>query len=240
MCVSLVGISDDALAALRCAQLKAKAIERDRLGRRNGVRPLFHALHHHELIDFIDSSDRPALDRARELLSELIGRAKRTQLSELLRFAMAASEYRIVAAANFDGAQRLANIEKLFTLAERFERSGAYLIRDFVRFVEEFEDAGGRESEGQIDDSADAVRLMSIHQSKGLEFPVVIIPDLHRQTDNRREWWALDRHRGLTLKVPDGRGRLVPGSRLPLHELACTEEFEACCVLRRATRAKTF
>jgi ATP-dependent helicase/nuclease subunit A len=174
-------------------------------------------------------------------LDELIGRGKRTQLSGLLRFAMDASEYRIVAAANFDGAQRLANIEKLFTLAERFERSGAYLIRDFVRFVQEFEDAGGRESEGQIDDSADAVRLMSIHQSKGLEFPVVIIPDLHRQPDNRREWWALDRHRGLTLKVPDGRGKLVAGCAFTTftERAKRREEFESMRLLYvAATRAK--
>src|SRR4030095_16338641 len=145
-------------------------------------------------------------------LRALIRRAKRSGLSDLLRFAVEESEYRTVAAANFDGAQRLSNLEKLFTLARRFERTGAYLIRDFVRFVHDFEEAGGRESEGQIDDSADAVRLMSIHKSKGLEFPVVIIPDLHRLPDNRTDWWALDRHLGLTIRVPDGRGRRAQGS----------------------------
>ena len=237
----ICGLSDDALLALRCAPLLTKAVERDRLQRRNGVRLLRHALDHHELIDLIDPKARGPLDRARELLNELIARAKRSQLSELLRFAVEASEYRIVAAANFDGAQRLANIEKLFTLAERFERSGAYLIRDFVRFVQEFEDAGGRESEGQIDDSADAVQLMSIHQSKGLEFPVVIIPDLHRQPDNRREWWALDRHRGLTLKVPDGRGRLVGGCAFTTfaERAKRREEFESMRLMYvAATRAQ--
>ena len=237
----ICGLSDDALLALRCGPLQTKAVERDQLQRRSGVRPLLHALGHHELIDFIDSSDRQALERAKELLDELISRAKRSQLSELLRFAIDSSEYRNVAAATFDGAPRLANIEKLFTLAERFERSGAYLIRDFVRFVQEFEEAGGRESEGQIDDSADAVRLMSIHQSKGLEFPVVIIPDLHRQPDNRREWWALDRHRGLTLKVPDGRGRLVAGFAFTTfaERAKRREEFESMRLLYvAATRAQ--
>ena len=68
---------------------------------------------------------------------------------------------------NFDGAQRLANVERLFTLAARFESSGTHLIRDFVRYVEEFEAIGSRESEGQIDQAADAVRLMTIHQAKG-------------------------------------------------------------------------
>ncbi|HSQ19493.1 MAG TPA: PD-(D/E)XK nuclease family protein, partial [Blastocatellia bacterium] len=114
-------------------------------------------------------------------------------------------------------------------------------IRDFVRFVREFEEAGGRESEGQIDDSADAVRLMSIHQSKGLEFPVVIIPDLHRQSDNRREWWAVDRLLGLTLKVPDGRGTRVPGSTFSTftERAKRREEFESMRLIYvAATRAK--
>jgi ATP-dependent helicase/nuclease subunit A len=237
----LCGLSDDTLLALRCAPLKAKVEDRGRLHRRSVVRPLLDALTDQEEIEFIDDNDRPAIVRARGLLHELIGRSKRSGLSDLLRFAVEASEYRTVAAASFDGAQRLANLEKLFTLAVRFERSGAYLIRDFVRFVREFEEAGGRESEGQIDDSADAVRLMSIHQSKGLEFPVVIIPDLHRLPDNRREWWALDRHRGLTLKVPDGRGRLAAGSAFSafVERAKRREEFESMRLLYvAATRAQ--
>jgi ATP-dependent helicase/nuclease subunit A len=208
----LCGLSDDSLLALRCAPLKLDLEEQGRLHWRSVIRSLLDALSLQDEIELINDNERPAIRRALGLLDELIGRARRSGVSELLRFAVEASEYRTVAAASFDGAQRLANLEKLFTLAERFERSGAYLIRDFVRFVREFEEAGGRESEGQIDDSADAVRLMSIHQSKGLEFPVVVIPDLHRLPDNRREWWALDRHRGLTLKTPDGRGKLAAGS----------------------------
>lgn len=237
----ICGLSDDALFALRCAPLVAGVDERGSMSRRRGVRPLLRALREHDLISGIDDDDRVVLDRARDLLDEMIARAKRSSVSELLRYAAETSEYRIVAAANFDGAQRLANIEKLFTLAERFERSGAYMIRDFVRFVRDFEDAGGRESEGQIDESADAVRLMSIHQSKGLEFPVVIIPDLHRQPDNRIEWWALDRHRGLTVKVPDGRGRLAAGSCFAMFgdRASLREEFESMRLLYvAATRAE--
>jgi ATP-dependent helicase/nuclease subunit A len=237
----ICGLSDDTLFALRCAPLRTAVNEPVHLQKHGGVRPLFGAVGHHELIDFIDAAERQALDRARALLDDLILRATRSGLSELLRFAVEAAEYRTVAGANYDGAQRLANLEKLFTLAERFERSGAYLIRDFVRFVRDFEEAGGRESEGQIDDSADAVRLMSIHQSKGLEFPVVIIPDLHRQPDNRREWWALDRHRGLTMKVLDGLGKLVGGSAFTAfgERAKRREEFESMRLLYvAATRAQ--
>ncbi|MFY9569909.1 MAG: 3'-5' exonuclease, partial [Blastocatellia bacterium] len=237
----ICGLSDDTLFALRCAPVRPGVDERQRFQSRRGVRSLFSALRDHEFITLIDDDDRPEIDRSRALMNELIGRAKRAGISELLRFAADATDYRIIAAATFDGAQRLANIEKLFTLAERFERSGSYLIRDFVRFVQDFEDAGGRESEGQTDESADAVRLMSIHQSKGLEFPVVIIPDLHRLPDNRRDWWALDRHRGLTVKVPDGRGRLGAGSAFAefTERAKKREDFESMRLLYvAATRAR--
>ncbi len=236
----ICGLSDDALLALRRAPVRTGMKEEALLSSKR-VRPLLQALNEHEAIDFINEGELPAIERARDLLQELIARARRSRISELLRFAVEASEYRVIAAAHFDGAQRLANIEKLFTLAERFERSGAYLIRDFVRFVHDFEEAGGRESEGQIDESANAIRLMSIHQSKGLEFPVVIIPDLHRQPDNRREWWTLDRHRGLTLKVPDGRGNLAAGSTYAefTERAKLREQFENMRLLYvAATRAE--
>jgi ATP-dependent helicase/nuclease subunit A len=237
----ICGISDNALLALRCAPLRTGIEELPRLKKFGGVRPLLDAVHRHDAIDFIDDADREALRRFRSLLNSLISRSRRSKLSDLLRFAVEASEYRIVASATFDGAQRLANLDKLFILAERFERSGAYMIRDFVRFVREFEEIGGRESEGQIDDSADAVRLMSIHQSKGLEFPVVIIPDLHRLPDNRREWWAVDRHKGFTLKPPDGRGRLSIGSAYSTftERAKKRDDFESRRLLYvAATRAK--
>src|SRR5204863_7528190 len=116
-----------------------------------------------------------------------------------------------VIAADFGGAQRLANGHSWFTLGARYERSCNHLIRDFVRYVEEFEAIGARESEGQMDEAANAVKLMTIHQAKGLEFPVVVIPDLQRLSKPMDNWVLLDRHRGLTMKVPDGRGTLVAG-----------------------------
>jgi len=83
---------------------------------------------------------------------------------------------------------------------------------------------------------------MTIHQAKGLEFPVVIIPDLQRlsrvATDN---WVLLDRHQGLTLKVPDGRGNLVAGCTFSLFERrhAYRELFESMRLLYvAATRAQ--
>ncbi len=205
----LCGVSDNALLALRLAPAVGETRDANRL--LSHPRKLLTAVFNHSEIDFVAGDDRAALDRASNFLTGLLARRNRCGIYDLLRFAVDTSEYATVIAASFDGAQRLANLQKLFTLAERFERSGTHLIRDFVQYVHDFEAMGSRESEGQLDDSADAVTLMTIHQAKGLEFPVVIIPDLHRTLGGRDQWFLLDRHMGLTLRVPNGRGEQVAG-----------------------------
>src|SRR2546429_7225116 len=233
----LCGISDNALLALRCAPKVNEAQPGDHLRRRN----LLRALSGQQEIEFIDDDDRAELDRGSAFLDLMIQRRNRYGIAELLRGAVAATDYLTVIAANFDGAQRIANVEKLFLLAERFEKTGANLIRDFVRYVEEFEAIGGRESEGQMDKSANVVHLMTIHQAKGQEFPVVIIPDLHRRPMENDASFILDPRKGLSVKIPDGRGQMVRGAFLnELQQRAgWREEFESMRLLYvAATRVK--
>jgi ATP-dependent helicase/nuclease subunit A len=230
----LCGLSDNALLALRSAPPLAELNTTDPLPGLSATRGLYTALRHHDEIAFISADEHRLLDRAAKLIGELVDRRHHYPIQDLLRFAVEESEYLTVVAANFDGAQRLANVERLFTLAARFESSGTHLIRDFVRYVEEFEAIGSRESEGQIDQAADAVRLMTIHQAKGLEFPVVFIPELQRLSRVATDTWVLlDRHHGLTLKVPDGRGNLVAGCTFSNFEKrhAWREQFESMRLL---------
>ncbi|MCU1264304.1 MAG: ATP-dependent exoDNAse (contains helicase and exonuclease domain) [Acidobacteria bacterium] len=238
----LGGISDNALLALRCAPLLNEADGGNELSHFTQPRKLFYALRRHREIAYISAAEHVEVDRAGDFLRKLIERRNHYPIAELLRFAVDESEYLTVIAANFDGARRLANVRKLFTLAERFEHAGAHLVRDFVRYVEEFEAIGSREGEGQIDDSANAVRLMTIHQAKGLEFKVVVIPNLHHRSLKPQEhWYALDRHRGLTVKIPDGRGKQVAGCTLESfrERNRQREHFESVRLLYvAATRAK--
>ena len=237
----LCGISDNTLLALRLAPRIGETMAAQPPQPRRHPRPLFKALARQQEIDFIDAHEREALIEAHTFLKSLIERRNRYPVSDLLRFAVQKSSYSTVVAANYDGAQRLANIEKLFNLAERFERSGAHLIRDFVKYVHDFEAIGSRESEGQLDDSANAVKIMTIHQAKGLEFPVVIIPDLNRLKPSWEGYFLLDRHRGLTLKVPNGRGQMVSGRTFTTlnQRSQWRDNFESMRLLYvAATRAK--
>jgi ATP-dependent helicase/nuclease subunit A len=237
----LCGISDNALLALRLGP-KLHEITDDGTPELSKTRRLYSALREHNDVVYISEEEHELLERAAKLISRLVARRHHHSIEDLLRFAVDESEYFAVIAANFDGAQRLANVQRLFTLAARFEHSGNHLIRDFVRYVHEFEAIGSRESEGQIDEAANAVKLMTIHQAKGLEFPVVILPELQRPLRAPAESsFLLDRHQGLTLKVPDGRGRLVAGTTFTSFEKRqlWREQFETMRLLYvAATRAR--
>jgi ATP-dependent helicase/nuclease subunit A len=235
----LCGLSDSALLAVSGAGF----LQRDASGkgpRRREV-TLWSCLLSQRQNDIVPAEERGALERAVELLKSLAAVRHAYKISDMLRLASDLTEYRAVISASFDGPQRLANVDKLFSLAERFERSGAYNIRDFVRFVGDFENSSAREGEGRIDESEDAVRMMTVHQAKGLQFPVVIIPELHRRRQEQTDWFVLDRHRGLSVKVPDGRAGLAEGfSMKALRDRArVRERFESSRLLYvAATRAQ--
>jgi len=84
---------------------------------------------------------------------------------------------------SYAGEQAVANLLKMKRAAEAFESSGAaaptlrQFLRRAMRDVEELREEG---ESALADDRLDAVRVMSIHRSKGLEWPVVFLPDLGR------------------------------------------------------------
>lgn len=77
-----------------------------------------------------------------------------------------------------DGEKRLQNLRCFFQKAAAFEERGRKDLSQFLQHLDSLEEKGlfGEEEAG----GADAVQIMSIHKSKGLEFPVVILADLAR------------------------------------------------------------
>lgn len=73
------------------------------------------------------------------------------------------------------------NIEKLLDLARTFEQQGFQTLRDFVAYLDQLIELEEREGEAQVNfEGLDAVKLMTIHAAKGLEFPLVFVPELDR------------------------------------------------------------
>jgi ATP-dependent helicase/nuclease subunit A len=111
-------------------------------------------------------------------------------------------------ALGFEGAQRLANLEKLVSDASEFARDGRLTLLELIDALEE-RPRGEEEGESPLaDEQTDAVRLMSIHRAKGLEARVVILADLAagRVHFTERDWKiGIDRSSGeerLTIEGP--------------------------------------
>lgn len=117
--------------------------------------------------------------RARDLLASWQQYAGRSGLVALLRRILAESGVYTVYAALPAGEQILANIEKLVSMARNREEAGPYAIADFTTDLRMAMDEDEREGEAPLDALAEnAVNIMTVHAAKGLEFPIVFVPDL--------------------------------------------------------------
>ncbi len=74
------------------------------------------------------------------------------------------------------GEQRVANLEYLLRHAQTYETTSYHGLFQFVRYVEKLKDNEVDFGEASTVDAGNAVKIMTIHKSKGLEFPVVLLP----------------------------------------------------------------
>ena len=109
------------------------------------------------------------------------------------------------------GVQRRINVEMLLTRAESFEKTSYSGLFHFIRYMEQLEkyDIDYGET-GASDENADVVRIMSIHKSKGLEFPVCFVSGLSKRF-NRQDSVApvlMDMDLGLAIDWVDPTARI--------------------------------
>ncbi len=138
--------------------------------------------------------------------------ARQVSLSQCLEEILAETLYADWLRAQPRGAQRAANVASFVQLAQKFDQFQRQGLFRFLKFIEAQQSAEA-EPEVSATPTEDAVRLMSIHQSKGLEFPVVVLADLAKkfnETDLRGEI-IFDEQFGLCPKVkPPHTGRRYP------------------------------
>lgn len=80
------------------------------------------------------------------------------------------------------GAQRVANVKALINKAQSFEGTSYKGLFHFIRYISELRKIEADDGEADItSENADVVRIMTIHKSKGLEFPICILAGIHKQ-----------------------------------------------------------
>lgn len=170
-------------------------------------------------------------------------RAERLPADELLERAIVATGYDLSVLARAGGERRLANLRKLMRLAREHERADGRDLRAFVAYAARQDLVEAREGEAALEsDGLDAIRLMTIHRAKGLEFGVVCVADLGRAgaSGRGRLLLASDGRVGLRLVTPGG-GEPEPalGYDAIAAELAAAEaEEERRLLYVAATRAR--
>lgn len=185
----LFALSDDALLALRLT------------GEKRCPPPLlWDALQHPE---GLPPDELPRARLAASILSELKLLAGRLTVEEFLREALARTAYLATLSGLYDGERRRGNVEKL--LAKAAERPMLFTV--FESRCREFSQREVREGDAAQDNEG-AITLMTVHGSKGLEFPLVVLADAGTwRAPSDSAVLAPDGRGGLACKVYDmGRG----------------------------------
>ena len=158
----LFGLNDDMLLLLASG---AGAADR---------RPLYEGL-----------ADPPRLERQDEqarfayrVLGELRAKKDRLPLAAVLTLAVERTGYDAALLCEHLGDRKLANLRKLIGLARGFDAAGPFTMTEFVAALKDAVQGGaGEQLAATHPEVSDVIRLMSVHQSKGLEFPVVVLTD---------------------------------------------------------------
>ena len=108
--------------------------------------------------------------------------APRVSLEALIDDAVTGSGYDRAVLALPAGDRRMANVRKLMRMAREFEAEEGRDLRAFIDFVSERQLVQEREGQAPLEsEDVRAVRLMTVHRAKGLEFPVVCVADLGKR-----------------------------------------------------------
>jgi ATP-dependent helicase/nuclease subunit A len=171
----------------------------------------FHACVTHYVDAGPDATLREKLKAALEMLAQWRTLARRGLLADLLWRIYRQTQYIAFVLALPNGQGRKANLLKLHDRAVQFEgfasSAGVPSVTRFVAFLEKLEEAGQDWAPAESAAPGNAVRILSVHKSKGLEFPIVFLAELESRF-NIRDMWAdvvMDAEHTLGLQVVDPR-----------------------------------
>lgn len=146
------------------------------------------------VLSYIDNTESENYDAAlAEKLSkflDFIGEYRKksayTPIHELIKSIIYNTGYIVYAASKENGKRRMANLDILVDKAAEFERTSFHGLFNFLRYIDKIQkyeiDTGEADT---LSENDDVVRIMSIHKSKGLEFPIVFVADMEKKYNLR-------------------------------------------------------
>jgi ATP-dependent exoDNAse (exonuclease V) beta subunit len=217
----LAGLSSDALVWIARASREDERGVWETIGIAAGEGPAAESLRGR-----LSPEDRARLERFAGWFAGEREAARAAGVAELIERALAGGYGEHVL--TLEGRERrMANVRKLAGIARELEAREGRDLRGFLEHAEQERGAGGAEPEAPVaEGGGDAVRLMSVHAAKGLEFPVVCVADLGRTAPASEPELLVEGERvGLRLyRLGEPKG-------------APTLAYEELCEERRAARA---
>ena len=155
----------------------------------------------HADVGELSSDDRWRTARAAEFLDRWRALKDHLPLASLIATILDESGYETALVCEFLGQRKLANVRKLVERAGEFDKQGGFTVAQFVDQLRAHLDRPPREEQAFTTDEAGvSIRLMTIHQAKGLEFPIVVLPDVNRKQDARVPLVAAHPDLGLVVR----------------------------------------
>lgn len=132
------------------------------------------------LPDELSTAERAKVVRAAKTIGELRHKKDELLVADLLNDAIAATGYDAILLTEFLGHRKWANVQKLVDQARSLDRTRPGDLNGFVTQLSEFVVRTPKEALAATRADGDVIRIMTIHYAKGLEFPLVVVPDLNR------------------------------------------------------------
>ncbi len=143
-------------------------------------------------------AEAPEVERAFALLRELHADRNAASIADLLSRLLERTGALELFLLKPDGEQRHANLIKVIELASTLEKTEPMSFGGFVRWLREVSQLTPEEAESPLSEEGDEfVRMLTIHKSKGLEFPITILADLGRLSGGKAESIVIDREEEL-------------------------------------------
>lgn len=134
------------------------------------------------------------------------------RINDLIRLVLADTGYDAALQYEPLGPRKLANLWKLQDVARSFDEAGGMTLAGFVARLTQLVDTPPKEEQAatQPIDAGHVIRLMSIHQAKGLEFPLVVLPEFTASTGGSSPLAAWDPRLGCVARPPDEEPPVFP------------------------------
>lgn len=173
-----------------------------------------------------DPSEREALRLGFELWEELSELSRHSTATEVLLTALEAFGAWAAYAEGLRGEQRVANIYQFIAIVQGIADEGHFTLRRMIKRLEQLRESGDVDTEADVQ-GGKGIRVLTMHASKGLEFPFVVLPDLATQIRGSNYHNSAELKHGALLMPEGDFAPLAKAELALLNETASSDAPEA-------------